>query len=232
GRMLACRMWSGGTLDAPPSAEVKGLIDDALRVAKRAKDETLKDDPSMRHAEAEFLIGLRSNWLGLRQETATTAHQASRFGDAAICLAQDDLNLMRRAADAYYFDATPALMHPLQEKYEPNMPWLYDIRKLRKSGQLADIHAESRRVFELPLIELSKMGTDIDRDRLARFYLLSGDAQKALDVVSAGSGALAHVRRCIWWTLFALWGIFIESSRCCGSIGILLINPEIGWSDF
>lgn len=190
GRMLSCRRWMGEALAEPPPGQVKALLDDALLAAALAKRESQADDISRRHAEAEFLIGLKNDWNGLRQSSATAAQQAARFGDAAMALGQDKPQYIGRAIATYAFSAAPALAFPLRDTYEAHRDLTIELRALRKSGQLEALHADARRIFELPLIELGKNGRDWERAALANLYLRTGDPQKALNVLTAGKGAL------------------------------------------
>lgn len=190
GRMLSCRRWIGEALEEPPPGLVKALLDDALRAAALAKGESQEDDVSRRHAEAEFLIGLKNDWNGLRQSYATTAQQAARFGDAAMALGQDNPQYIGRAIATYASSAAPALAFPLRDEYEAHRDLTIELRELRKSGQLEALYADARRIFELPLIELGKNGRDWERATLATLYMRTGDPQKALSVLTAGKGAL------------------------------------------
>jgi len=119
GRMLACRSWTGALLDPPPGGVVKELLGEGLLAAGESISRPVADDPALRHAEANFIIGLKEGWAGLRQLVATEAELSIRLGDASLALASDDPALMRKAAITYYRGATPGALYPLQLEYNP-----------------------------------------------------------------------------------------------------------------
>lgn len=186
GQVLACRSWSGGLLDAPPADAVKQLLQEGAQAARESRAHPVADDPKLRHAEATFVTGLGEEWDGLRQLPATEAELATRMGDAALALANDSAELMNKVVLAYYGTATPNVNYPLVYEYGGDHDGIEQIAELKKSGQLALLHAQARSVFELPMNELAKGAGEYELGRLVNLYIRLGDSQKAWALLTTG----------------------------------------------
>jgi hypothetical protein len=186
GRVLACQSWSGAPLDPPPADKIHGLLAAGAAAARESKKNPIADNPSQRHAEAKYLLSLSDSWLGLRQSIATEAELALRLLDAGLALSHDDPALMSKLAAEFALDAVPSPPHALAYDYHPHRDDYREIRELEKSGQLALIRAEGRRILEIPLTERAKTGDDWDKRRLASLYLGLGEPDRALQVATDG----------------------------------------------
>jgi hypothetical protein len=186
GRVLACQSWSGAPLDSPPADKIRGLLAAGAAAARESKTTPITDNPSQRHAEAQFLLSLSDSWLGLRQSIATEAELSLRILDAGLALSHDNPALMSKLAGRFALDAVPSPLHPLSFEYQPHLQENIEIKELEQSGQLALIRTEARSVLEIPLTERAKIGDDWDKRRLASFYLGVGEPKRALEVATSG----------------------------------------------
>jgi len=135
---------------------VTAPLGEAVAAARAFAGEVLPDDRERRHAEARFLERLEDAWSGLRQGAATEAQLAIRMADAGLGLGHDDEALMMEIIETYLYAAAPSAHWPMRFEYEPTNSWVAQVRTLRESGQLAQLHREARSVLELPLTELAR----------------------------------------------------------------------------
>lgn len=167
GRILAARTWKGQPLDPPPAGVLSGLLSHAVQ-AISAGGKAIADIPAMRHAEASFIVQLKDSFGELRQARSAEAELAMNLADAALALAHDDAALMRNVIAEYGYAAIPKLPTKLEQELHPNTYGLREILALVKSGQLAELHEQGRRIFGLALLDVR--AGDWDLHRLAMYF--------------------------------------------------------------
>ena len=191
GLITACSSWEGASDAPPPADKVVSVLREGMINRVKEKKLLAKKQQELRHAEAAFLTEISAG--GARPRISTRQNTLLRLADAIIGLTADDGKLMGSLLDKFWSGVIPKSNYNLQAKYFPRTFYLDEKTDIKKSGFLARFQAEAREVLQRPFEELAKSGSDIDKFRLANFYLCEDEPAKALAALMANVGSLAEL---------------------------------------
>ncbi len=194
GSILAAASWTGGALSEPPNHMIESLVSDALGKSWSRESDGTRDDRERRHQEARFITSLRGGGFqaGLRPDKATSVKQSIRWSDAALSLAHDDESQMMEIAEQLLYYSTASLRHPSHAELHPDYTGMEILKPLLKNAALTkQLNEAAKRVYELPLTGLLKAGHSRACIPLADLWISTGDAQKAVDMLSKEKGVIS-----------------------------------------
>ena len=178
GRIVAGRSWTGGALEAPPETFLAALSTEAITRRAAAVPES-PGGAAMRNAEAVFLTGLRNASMGLRLPAVVEAELCLTWADAALALSHDNRETMRDAAVGLLFYSIP-FYNQLALKYHAPRERVADHIEDVESGIIGELRLQARRIFTMPLMDLTTDGNTTDLARVMTLHLRTGDPQAAL----------------------------------------------------
>jgi hypothetical protein len=180
GRVVAAKTWQQKVGDEVPSA----IVGDLLAMAATRQAGT-KGDPSadaaMRHAEAAFVGSLRRTLNELRADFRERMEIRLLLADAAIALAHDDVDLLATTLHEFLFSLSWEDRLSIEFDHSKSMA---AYRAAKNDGTLAEMHRQTRRIFEAPLREMHQQrGETMDRVRLAHFLTMTERPAEAADLL-------------------------------------------------